>query len=238
VDNSTKKFGKETLVGKFGKDVALLAGDALLTHGLTSVQKECDMLPKERKLAIADLIATSMFEIIKAEALENTLWRKKNVTPKEYFGVIELKGGVAELHCKVGGLIGGKNQDAITRLGSIGKTIGVLSTIKEEFVDLSNPMELIHRLKHELPPYPMLYAMQEKALKNQIEGIAKKTDFSAKDMNSVARIVRSSLPVRNLEAELQEYGRKELENNSLIHSDRGKELALIIRALSYELTLV
>jgi len=53
---------------------------------------------------LLDLVAASMVEIVKAEAREASLWQKADVTPEEYFEVIKLKGGVAELHCKIGGI--------------------------------------------------------------------------------------------------------------------------------------
>jgi|GEM_PF-1152141 len=238
VDNSTEKFGKQTLVGKFGKNVALLAGDALLTQGLTLLQHACSRLPSQHRRLISDLVAASMYEIIKAETTESALWHKKNVTPQEYFGVIELKGGVAELHCRIGGLIGGGTQKKVDSLGRIGRAIGVLSTLKEEFVDLSNPKELLHRLKHELPPYPMICAMQEEETKNQIEAIAGKMDLSVKDMELVAKLVLDSFRVKNLEAEFRKYGQKEMENNELLKNKNASELKLLLKALSYELTLV
>ena len=118
VDNSTEKFGRKTLVGKYGKDIALLAGDALLTQGVTELQNECANLPWAQRKVIADCIAASMVEIIKAEAAENSLWHKSNVSPKEFLEVIRLKGGVAELHCRIGGLIGGGTQEAVEQSGT------------------------------------------------------------------------------------------------------------------------
>ncbi len=83
-----------------------------------------------------------MVEIVKAEAIETSLWHKSNVSPKEYFEVIELKGGVAELHCRIGGIIGGGDEETIDALARYGRVIGILSTLKEEFVDMSSSVEL------------------------------------------------------------------------------------------------
>jgi geranylgeranyl pyrophosphate synthase len=239
LDNSRKKFGRKTVFGKFGKGIALLAGDVLLIQGTTSLQNECSNLPSIQRKAIADFISASMFEIVKAEALETSLWHKANVTPEEYFEVIGMKGGVAELHCKIGGIIGGGSQEAIDDLGHYGRVIGVLSTLKEEFLDMTMFAELKHRIKHELPPYPMLCAMQNKTLKDEIFGITEKVKFLRNDLQMIGEKVLGSLEVKKLTAEFREFGRKELTTNLLLRGNkRTSELAVLLEALTTELSLV
>jgi octaprenyl-diphosphate synthase len=239
LDNSKEKFGRKTVFGKFGKDIALLAGDVLLIQGTTILQNECSNLSSMKRKAIADFIAASMLEIVKTEALEISLWHKANVTPEEYLEVIRMKGGVAELHCKIGAIIGGGRQEAIDDLGHYGRVIGVLSTLKEEFVDMTVFTELRHRIKHELPPYPMLCAMQNKTLKDEIVGVTKKVKFSRNDFQLIAERVLGSLEVGKLTAETRDFGRKELTTNLLLRgNERGSELAVLLEALASELSLV
>lgn len=237
VDNSEQKFGKETIVGKYGKDSALLAGDVLLVQGMAILQNECNVLSSE-KSKIVDLITSSLFKIVNAEAIETSLWRKANVSPQEYLDVIKLKGGIAELHCIIGGIIGGGKEEDINSLASYGRAIGVLATLKEEFVDMASPTELEHRIKHELPPYPMIYAMQQREIKEKISGILKKDRFSDADLRMVADLVLSSSRTKNLADKFREYGRKELSHNLLLRNDRAKELVVLLEALSEELLLV
>jgi len=237
VDNSTRKFSKKTIVGKYSKDIALLAGDLLLIQGMTALQNECDLSSKQRQ-TIADLVAAAMVEIVKAEALETSLWHKTNVSPREYFEVIELKAGVAELHCRIGGIIGGGDKKAIDNLARYGMAVGILSTLKEEFVDLLNSAELDHRIRHELPPYPMLCAMQNKPLTNKLT-FSKKAKFSAEDLLRIAKTVLGSLEVEKLNAAFREFGRKELANNKLLKgNEQATELVLLLEALSDELMIV
>ncbi len=44
VDNSSRKFSRKTVVGKYGKEIALLAGDMLLIQGMTLLQNECNLV--------------------------------------------------------------------------------------------------------------------------------------------------------------------------------------------------
>ena len=238
VDNSSRKFSRKTIVGKYGKDIALLAGDVLLVQGMTALQNECDLSTKQRK-TIADSVAASMVEIVKAEAMEISLWQKTNVTPEEYFDVIRLKGGVAELHCRIGGIIGGGNEEAIDNLAGYGRVIGILSTLKEEFVDMNSCVELGHRIKHELPPYPMLCAMQNKGFKKKT-AMYKKAKFSDEDLQRIAENVLGSSEVEKLNSKFKAFGRKEIANNNLLKCKNraAEELVLLLEALSDELLIV
>jgi geranylgeranyl pyrophosphate synthase len=239
VDNSKEKFGRKTVFGRFRKDISILAGDVLLIQGTTDLQKECFNLSSKQRRAITDFVAASMFEIVEAEALEISLWDKVNATPEEFFEVIRKKGSVAELHCKIGAIIGGGSQEAIDDLGHYGRVIGILSTLKEEFVDMTIFEELKHRIKYELPPYPMLCAMKNKALKNKIVSITEGPKLLKNDLQVIEETVLGSIEVKRLIAEFRDLGGKELTTNLLLQgNERASELAILLEALTVELSLV
>ena len=236
IDNSTHKFRRKTVFGKYGRDVALLAGDVLLIQGMTLLQKNYDSLTTKQKTNIADLINKSMIEIVKAESLESSLWMKADVTPQEYYEVINLKGDIAELHCKIGGIIGCADENALDDIARYGKVIGILSTMKEEFTDLLNPSELKHRIRKELPPYPMLCALQNDNIKRQIIPVTGKTKLSHKDLQFISKTVLTSMEVKKLKGELRELGENELASNKLLKNNgAAEELAILIEALTAEL---
>jgi len=236
IDKSTQKFGTKTVFGKYGSDVTLLAGDALLIQGVTALQNACNPLSTEQKEKINSLITEAMLEIAKAESIEISLRKKTYVRPQQFFEVIMMKAGIAELHCKVGGIVAAADAEDLENLASCGRLIGALSTSKEEFVDLLNPSELEHRIKCELPPYPMLCALQNKTLKKQIAARKKKTGLSRTDLQFVAEAVMDCVEVRKLKAELRQLGEEELASNMLLkNNEGGKELKLLVEALAIEL---
>jgi len=239
VDNSKQKFERKTIVGKYGKDVALLAGDALIVQGMAALQNESQSLTCEQMKIINDFIVASMFDVVKAEAVESALWQKKNVMSKEFFEVIQLKGAIAETHCKIGGVIGGADKEAIDNLGCYGRVIGILSTLKEEFVDIASPTELLHRIKYELPPYPMLCAMQNKEVGSKICAITKKAHHTIEDLHAVAALVMRSSEIEELSAEFRRFGKKELTHNPLLKDNElARELVELLEALTEDLLLV
>jgi geranylgeranyl diphosphate synthase type II len=233
VDKSTYKFGRKTVFGKYGSDIALLVGDALLVQGTTLLQDRCEsQFPVQRKL-IASLIAKAFFEIGKAEAIEISLWKKTNVTPQEYYKVIKLKGSVAELQCRIGGILGGADEKTLEAVTNYGRVVGTLSTIKDEFMDLLNYSEFRHRISNELSPYPMLCAFQNDSMKKQISLITEKTSFSREEFQTITKLVLKSKEVKTLIAKIKNLSEKELKNNILLRNNKkGKEAVILLQALA------
>jgi geranylgeranyl pyrophosphate synthase len=168
--------------------------------------------------------------------LESSLWKKKAVAPQEYFEVIQLKSAIAELHCKIGGIIGCADKKNLQQVARCGRVIGLLSTIKEEFTDLTNFLELQHRIKTELPPYPMLLALQNSVLNRQVAKIMSKGRIARKDLELVVSAVLNSVELSGLRAELKTMGEDELSSNLLLQNkESASELAILVKALSAEL---
>jgi geranylgeranyl pyrophosphate synthase len=216
IDKSTSKFARQTVFGKYGKDITLLAGDVLLIQGMSLLQKNSESLRIERKIDIADLITESMFELAGAEASEICLWKKPNVTPEEYFEVIRRKGSVAELHCRIGAILGCADEKALDATKEYGRIIGILSTVKDEFLDLENFSELKHKINNEMLPYPMICAFQNQTLKKQLFPIISNKNFSKKDLPFVTKTILNSIEVKALKSELREFGEKAIMENTLL----------------------
>ncbi len=233
IDKSTYKFRRKTVYGKYGSSIALLTGDVLLVKGLTLLEENCEAhFPKEKKLII-DLVNNSFFEIAKAESLETCLWRKSNVTHKEYFEVIRLKGCVAELQSQIGAIIGGADKKSLDFVKSYGRTMGILSTMNDEFMDMSDFAELQHRFKHELPPYPMICAFRNKAIKEQFQLLTSKDQFSKQELKLLISTVMKSKEVQKIRSEVMTLSQKELNNNILLKDvKKGREAVLLLHALA------
>ncbi len=236
IDRSISKSGRKTMFGKFGRDITLLAGDALLIQGMGLLQNSIAGLAENKRTAISNLITKAMFELTAAEATETCLWRKEQVTLEEYFEVIKQKGSIAELHCKIGAILGGADEKAFESITDYGRAIGILSVMKDEFMDVSNFSELKYRYKNEILPYPIICAFQSPALKKEILPIIESKGFSEKDLLSIAKATFDSSEVKQLRQKLKRLGEEELTKNPLLKSDkRGKEATLLLQFLSKEL---
>jgi geranylgeranyl pyrophosphate synthase len=236
IDRSTHKFRKQTLFGKYGKDITLLAGDALLMHGMNLLQENIKQFSPAQKSAIFDLMTRSMYELAEAEATETFLWKKETVTPQECYAVITRKATVAELHCRIGAVIGTANKNELDSISSYGRTIGILSVMKDEFMDLNNHLELKDRLLNEMPPYPMICAMQNQEFRSQFSALLAKRRLLKKELTSITKAVESSVEVKQIKQDIRKISETEfLKNPILKNIKRGKEATIILKALANEL---
>lgn len=236
IDQSTHKLRRKTVFGKYGGPITLLAGDALLIYGTMLFNDRCESIMPEKRKIISDLLNQSFFEIAKAEALETKLWKKASVNPKRHYETIQLKGGVAELQCRIGAIIGGADEKILASAADYGRLIGVLSTMNDEFIDMYDFYELQHRIRNELVPYPMICALQNDSLKKLILPIIEKPALSRQDARYLAKVVMNSKEVQSIRDKFKTLTENEIENNYLLKdAKKGKEATVLLQALTLNL---
>ena len=235
VDCSDVKYGKRTVCGRFGSEVALLVGDVLLVQGYTLLHSACENLLPKQKQEIFGLTLKAVFEMSSAQALERKLTKKTRIDPDEYFEIMRLKGVVAELQCRVGGIIGQADDATLEVLTSFGRTVGMLGTIHDEFNDMLDTSELQHRIKFECPPLPMVYAVQDKKIKTAVENFVKNPSaVSSKVMTKkIAKLVLESKDVYNLKQKINEQTVNPKLNALLTKNGRvGHDVSLLLNLLT------
>ncbi len=235
IDRSDVKYAKKTVCGKFGSGIALLAGDALLIQGNTLLHQACETLSPKQRREISSLIPQALFEISTAEALEIKLSKEPVIDPDEYFEIMRLKGVVAEIQCRIGGIIGQADEETLNALASYGRTIGILGTIKDEFSDVFNVPELEHRIKFECPPLPMVYACQDEKVRTAINALVNEPKYSKATAKKIAKLVLASEGVCKLKQKIDAQINQEMKNRVLtIEKGVGDDLSLLLKALFLE----
>jgi len=236
IDKSVVKDSKPTVFGKFGKDIAILTGDALLLQGLILLHKECESLPKEDRDAIIDLLRRASFEISHAEALETRLRKKPDLQPQEYLEIIKMKAVIPDLHSRIGAILGDGNAEKIEALGHYGRVFGIVSAIRDDFVDLLEYPELQNRLKNECPPLPMLYALQDPETKTQIAQFLEGRKLTERRTLKLVDMILSTKEVQELKEEMNAMIQKENETLNLPENlEVQEQLKLLLRAIMVEL---
>lgn len=231
IDQSQIKYSKKTVFGKFGSTVALLAGDELLIQGLILLQRECEPLSKKQKETILNLLWQALVEISQAEAKEARLMKKTEVHPKEYFELIRKKAVVPDLHCKIGSIIGNGNESTIEALGHYGRTFGIVSLVREEFIDLLEYPELRNRLTNECPPLPLLYALQNSEINKEVKSFIENSNLTKKEASRITKIVMDSCEVKELKKDMNLRIEEELRQlPSTIVDSIKTEAHLILKA--------
>jgi geranylgeranyl pyrophosphate synthase len=203
IDQSKTKGLKPTVYGKFGKETAILVGDALIFEGLTLLHKACEKFPKKQKQAILKLTKQAFFELGSIEAKETTYKGRFDLSPEEYFHIIETKATVAEMTMKIGAILGDGTTKRVEALGHYGRTLGILMTIREDFIDIFEPDELKNRVENEVLPLPLLYASKNSQIRNTIKPLLLQTNITEDDTQRIVSTILNSKDVKGLKDRMQ-----------------------------------
>jgi len=228
IDKSKTKGSKPTLFGKFGEDISLLVGDALLFKGLMLLNSACEKLPKEKGKTVQELVKQGFFEFGTAEAKEASLKGNWNLTPEEYLDIIRRKAAIAEATARIGAVIGGATPEEVEDWGKIGRILSILVNIRNEFVDIFEAEELKNRRDNECLPLPMLYAMRNSETKKRIIFLLKKKELTDDDAIRVADVALETKEIQKLRGEIQNLVE---EGNKLLKKYRKCKNINIARGL-------
>jgi geranylgeranyl pyrophosphate synthase len=168
MDKSTIKYEKATLYGKFGEDLAILMGDALLMEAFMTLYSLRNKLDSALFDGIVATVKKSLLEVGNAHIMELQLKRSVNVLPQHLLNLIEKKAAIFEGIAEIGAIAGKGSCDQISALKASSRAFGYLVMIREEFIDMSEPNELSNRLKNEYPPLPILCAIEDPKIKELI----------------------------------------------------------------------
>jgi len=168
IDETEVKNHKSTIYGKFGKDIALLIGDAFFLRGFTFLGRCRDIFSQEQFKAIIYVINDSFVDVGNAHLLEVTFKRKLSLAPSTYLQVLERKASIIEGLAKIGAIVGKGSTFEIGSLGKYGKLLGTLIALREEFIDIFEIDELLNRMKSGCLPLPILYAHENLKIKRML----------------------------------------------------------------------
>jgi len=187
IDRSKTKYGKQTVYGKFGKDIALLIGNALLFKGLVFLNEVEDLSEQKRK-AVLKTLKEMFFELGDAEAIELHYRNCATPTPEEYLKVIEKKAADVEAHTRIAAVLGGADDEEIERLGRYGRLLGMLIILRDDVLDLLDDYELKNRIVKEHLPLPILYACQNAETKSKLDRLFKKPRITSKEVRLIREL--------------------------------------------------
>ncbi len=189
IDESKSKASCPTVLGKFGKDIALLVGDALLFKGFTMLQGAVEKgIPPEKIAIIHDIIRKTFFELGDAEALELRFRGRTDITPKEYLRVVRKKAADVEAHTRISAILGGGSKEEIEAFGEYGRLLGMMIILRDDLIDMIDLEETIHRVKKEYLPLPILYALQNSKIKSTLNSILLKKTITKRDAEKILEV--------------------------------------------------
>jgi geranylgeranyl diphosphate synthase type I len=174
IDKSENKHFRGTLLGRYGLDNALLAGDLLIIKGLSYFRKffgqNCSLKKNE---AVFEAIQNFVFEIYEGELMDISCRKNLDTDLENYSRIMWKLTADAEACTRIGAILGGGSDNDIEALAGFGRRLGFIIHLGEELKDSFNVEGgLPHRLEHESIPLPILYAAKS----------SKETYFNIKSM--------------------------------------------------------
>jgi geranylgeranyl pyrophosphate synthase len=231
IDQSKTKNGRPTVFGKYGRDMSLLLGNAMMIKGYTLMFDYSRALSTEVSYAIVHALQTYFFEIGNAHLLEIDIRRKTHVPAASYFAILEKKSSIMEANARLGAIIGGASSEEIRNITRYGQILGILIALREEFIDIFEPKELQNRMENEIWPLPLLFALDDVDVKDQILNILSKPKISERDTREIVEYVFRSKRVKRIGRYAQDLADEALEIALNVRESKTRtDLATIIRA--------
>jgi geranylgeranyl pyrophosphate synthase len=203
IDKSKVKHKVPTVYGKFGAEIALLLGDAFLIEGFKLFVDSATVLPKEKREKALETVKKLIFEVGNAHAIEIGLKERKSIVPDDYMQVIEMKAAGIELDMHLGALFGGGKDAEVETLTRLGRILGILGTLREEFIDVFEIEELCQRIAVQDLPLPLLFAMQDQKAKRKVLNIISKPKITKSDVANLVDVTLEAKPVVKLKEKMQ-----------------------------------
>lgn len=229
IDKSKIKNDRPTVFGKFGGDVALLTGDALMFRGFTALDHALKDIPKQKSRMVLRILNNAFFELGDAEALELSLRGKIDAVPEVYLRIINKKAADVEAYTYVSALVGNGTIKEIAALKKYGRILGMLAIIRDDLIDMMDEEELMHRLEIEIAPLPLVYAALNPKARTLINMILSKKTKTMKDAKRIIEISTENRGFIHTEKKMNQLITEGLLSLSAIRNK--KELQLLIRSM-------
>jgi geranylgeranyl pyrophosphate synthase len=198
IDGSEIKNQKPTVLGKFGKDITVLAGDALLIEGIYLLHEATAGYPAKKRNAILGSIKQAFFDLSSAEAEEVSHRGENDLTAEQYLQIIKKKVAVSEATARIGAILGCGTDDDLETLSDLGRVLGLLNTLRDEFIDVFEAEELGNRFANEVLPLPILYVFRDPAKKEEIIKLLGNRKVTRKRAEKILDIVMEAKEVDEL----------------------------------------
>jgi geranylgeranyl pyrophosphate synthase len=202
IDKSELKRNAPTVYGKFGVEMALLLGNAFLIEGFKLFVDTTKMFSREKAKKVLEKTKNLLFEVGNAHALEVGMKKRVKVTPDDYMKITEMKAAGLEADMYLGALFGGGKDAEVQILAKVGRTLGVLATLRDDLIDVFDVEELCQRVAVNDLPLPLIFAMQDPASKEKVGSIISKPKMTDDDVAELVEVTLAAKPVVELKEKM------------------------------------
>ncbi|RVU70914.1 polyprenyl synthetase family protein [Lactobacillus xujianguonis] len=192
IDDSDRRRGKISIQARFGKDIAVYAGDLLFTHFFDLMLKATD----NHQYLVKN--AQTMHAVLNGELGQMDERFNMKQTFNDYLA--DVKGKTAalfKLAAEEGAFFSGASADRISALASFGENIGIAFQIIDDILDYTGGTKLNKPVLEDLVTgvysLPLLVALQDEAANEKLVPLlAKKREMTKDDIKAVQTIILNS----------------------------------------------
>jgi geranylgeranyl pyrophosphate synthase len=145
--------------------------------------------------------------------LEVGLRQNEATNPDQCIKIAKMKAAAIEADMYLGALFGGGKGARIDVLSRFGRIVGILATLRDEFIDVFEVDELRQRISAQSLPTPILFAMVDEDVRATVLSLVSRPKISRKDADRLLDIVLEAKTV------------KSLKNHMHVLFDQAKQLA-------------
>jgi geranylgeranyl pyrophosphate synthase len=226
IDKMKVRNRHQTLFGKFGEEIALIVSDILLFEGFTLMRKNSELVPEQNMAKILETIERIWFEQSEGEVLEVESRRQLNTTPEDCLAKIKMRASELEAIARISGILASGSQEEINVLGNWGRSLGTMSLLRDEMIDMLETDVLRHRIRNESLPLPLIYATQKPEAKSKITSLISRSKMATADLWMVSRTSYEAGGM-NYVADLIAKTAKEAESQISLLRNKRKELSIL-----------
>ncbi|MFQ5636589.1 MAG: polyprenyl synthetase family protein [bacterium] len=133
MDQDDTRRGLPTVHAKWDSDVALLAGDGLVSLAYKALLQT----RSPRVHEIAQIFTSGILDLCEGQALDSDFENRNGVSLDDYLRMISKKTArLLNICTKIGGIIGGGSKSQIHFLGEFGHNLGCAFQIQDDLLDI------------------------------------------------------------------------------------------------------
>jgi octaprenyl-diphosphate synthase len=208
IDGADTRRGRPSANATWGNSMTVLAGDWLYMQSFA-------VALRERNLEILSTLIEVTQKMVEGELLQLTLLGKSDVTQQELLDIVERKTGWLFSACmKLPGISAGLEPEAVTRLATIGRNLGMAFQLIDDLLDLTSTQEALGKpvgsdLKEGKVTLPVSFAMGQGATsdKAKIKTVLQEREFASVETGDILTIVESCDGLSQTRALAENYAR-------------------------------
>lgn len=188
IDKSSDKHFRMTILGLYGTDKALVAGDLLILKGWTMVREVLKKGWKPKKIFdVVEAFGSWTVEVCESEFMEITCRRNLGTDLEYYKKALWMSMADTEACAKLGAIIGDGSEHEVRALAEFGRRLGFMFRLADDVKDTFNTEgNLPHRLEYESVPMPLLFsAKSSKRINSKIESILNNPPATPSDISAL-----------------------------------------------------